>query len=92
MTKYDGSNGSIPFLDFGNKFTSSGATYDYSVLQGKAPDEIAADIRDPSRPPARASWVRRTRSPRLLCEMTNGQPGSVCNSPEIKTLRAGLTK
>ena len=48
MEKYDGSNGSIPFLDFGNKYTSSGATYDYQVLQGKSPDEIASQIRDPS--------------------------------------------
>ncbi len=92
VQKYDGSNGSIPFLDFGNKFTSSGATYDYSVLQGKAPDEIAAEIRDPSTSTSKGVLGAANSITAALCEMTNGQPGSVCNAPEIKTLRAALTK
>jgi hypothetical protein len=92
VAKYDGPNGSIPFLDFGNKFTSSGATYDYSVLQGKAPDEIAADIRDPSTATSKGALGAANSITAALCEMTNGQPGSVCNAPEIKTLRAALTK
>jgi Domain of unknown function (DUF929) len=92
VTKYDGSNGSIPFLDFGNKFTSSGATYDYSVLQGKAPDEIAAAIRDSSTATSKGVLGAANSITAAVCEMTNGQPGSVCNAPEIKTLRAALTK
>jgi hypothetical protein len=91
VLKYDGSNGSIPFLDFGNKYTSSGATYDFSVLQGKAPDEIAADIRDPSTATSKGVLGAANSITAALCEMTNGQPGSVCNAPEIKTLRTALT-
>ncbi|HEX4429041.1 MAG TPA: DUF929 family protein [Frankiaceae bacterium] len=91
VQKYDGSNGSIPFLDFGNKYTSSGATYDYSVLQGKAPDEIAADILDPTSATSKGVLGAANSITAALCEMTNGQPGSVCNAPEIKTLRTALT-
>ncbi len=91
VDKYD-NGGSIPFLDFGNKFTSSGATYDYSVLQGKAPDEIAAEIRDPSSSTSKGVLGAANSLTAAICEMDNGQPGSVCNAPEIKTLRAALTK
>jgi hypothetical protein len=92
VTKYDGANGSIPFLDFGNKYTSSGATYDYSVLQGKAPDEIAADVRDPKSDVSKGVLGAANGITAALCEMTNGQPGSVCNAPEITSLRAALKK
>jgi thiol-disulfide isomerase/thioredoxin len=91
VQKYDGANGSIPFLDFGNKYTSSGATYDYSVLQGKAPDEIAANILDPTTATSKGVLGAANSITAALCEMTSGQPGSVCNAPEIKTLRAALT-
>ena len=42
--------------------------------------------------PPRAHWERPTRSPPRVCNMTNGQPGSVCNLPEISKLRTALNK
>ncbi len=92
VEKYDGANGSIPFLDFGNKYTSSGATYDYSVLQGKSWDEIASQVRDPSTDTSKGVLGAANSITAALCNMTNGQPGSVCNLPEISKLRTALNK
>ena len=92
VQKYDGSNGSIPFLDFGNKYTSSGATYDYQVLQGKSWDEIASQLRDPSTDTAKGALGAANQITAALCNMTNGQPGSVCNLPQITKLRTALNK
>ena len=92
VQKYDGSNGSIPFLDFGNKYTSSGATYDYQVLQGKSPDEIASQIRDPSTDTSKGALGAANQITAALCNMTNGQPGSVCNLPQITKMRTALNK
>ena len=92
VQKYDGSNGSIPFLDFGNKYTSSGATYDYQVLQGKSWDEIASQIRDSSTDTSKGALGAANQITAAVCNMTNGQPGSVCNLPQITKLRAALDK
>jgi hypothetical protein len=62
------------------------------VLQGKAPDEIAAEIRDPSSSTSKGVLGAANSITAAICEMDNGQPGSVCNAPEIKTLRAALNK
>ncbi len=92
VEKYDGSNGSIPFLDFGNKYTSAGATYEYQVLQGKSWDEIASQVRDPSTDTSKGVLGAANSITAALCNMTNGQPGSVCNLPEISKLRTALNK
>jgi hypothetical protein len=92
VQKYDGSNGSIPFLDFGNKYISSGATYDYSVLQGKSWDEIASQVRDPNSDTSKGVLGAANSITAALCNMTNGQPGSVCNLPQISKLRTALDK
>jgi thiol-disulfide isomerase/thioredoxin len=92
VSKYDGSNGSIPFLDFGNKYTSSGATYAYQVLQGKSPDEIAAQILDPTTDTSKGVLGAANSITAAICGMTNGQPGSVCNLPQVKSLTSALNK
>jgi thiol-disulfide isomerase/thioredoxin len=90
VTKYDSSGGSIPFLDFGNKYVSSGATYAVTVLQGKAPDEIAAALRDPNTDVSKGVLGAANSITAAVCEMTGGKPGSVCNAPEITKLRSAL--
>jgi hypothetical protein len=91
VTKYDGANGSIPFLDFGNKYISSGATYDYSVLQGKSADEISADILDPTSAVSKGVLGAANAITAGLCEMTSGKPATVCDTTDMKKLRSALT-
>src|SRR5579862_8250471 len=49
LEKYDAANsGAIPFIDFGNRYMSVGASYDPGVLQGLTWSQIATDLHDPT--------------------------------------------
>jgi hypothetical protein len=47
-------SGSVPFLDIDNHFILAGAQYDPQVLAGLSMGQIAAQLRDPASPVARA--------------------------------------
>ena len=47
-------SGSVPFLDIGNRDILAGAQYDPQVLAGLSAAQIAAQLRDPSTPVAKA--------------------------------------
>ena len=49
LRNYD-TNGSIPFIDYGNKFMSVGATYDPAVLKNLTWDQIATALHNPGSP------------------------------------------
>ena len=53
MAQYD-PQGSIPFLDIGNRYVVIGASYSPQVLAGLSPSQIAAQLQDPSSPVAQA--------------------------------------
>ncbi len=89
LTKYD-TKGSIPFVDYGNKFVTIGASYDPSVLKGKSFDEIAAAIADPSSAIGKSVLGAANVFTATICETTGGKPGSVCDLPDIKKLRGTL--
>lgn len=75
--------GSIPFVDFGNKYVVAGASYDVSILQGLTQTQIAADIADPSTPVAKQVVGAANMMTAALCKMTNGQPAAVCTSTAV---------
>ena len=53
IQKYDAVNqGAIPFIDYGNKFMSVGASYNPAVLSGLSWTQIADDLSTPSGPVA----------------------------------------
>jgi thiol-disulfide isomerase/thioredoxin len=96
LTKYDGppqlpsqDAGSIPFIDFGNKYMVSGASYDYSVLQGKSYSQIAAAIQDPSTPIAQGADGTANYLTAGICKLTNNQPATAC-TPTVQAIEAGL--
>jgi thiol-disulfide isomerase/thioredoxin len=97
LTKYDGppqlpsqDAGSIPFIDFGNKYMVSGASYDYSVLQGKSYSQIAAAIQDPSTAIAQGADGTANYLTAGICKLTNNQPATVCAAPLITSLQSRL--
>ncbi|HUE07280.1 MAG TPA: DUF929 family protein, partial [Acidimicrobiales bacterium] len=53
LTRYD-SQGSIPFLDIGNKYVVIGASYSPQVLAGLSQAQIAAQLANPKSPVAQA--------------------------------------
>jgi len=80
ITKYDGSTGPIPFIDFGNKYMISGVSYDPGVLDGLSWATIATDLSNPSSPVAQAVDGTANYLTAAICKMTGNQPASACTS------------
>ena len=81
VTKYDGAQGSIPFVDFGNKYMQSG---DLGMLQPTNLsgnwETIAADLNKPSTSNAKAVDSAANFMTAAICKLTNNQPATACTS------------
>jgi hypothetical protein len=80
VTKYDGSQGSIPFIDFGNKYMISGASYSPQILSGLTWSQIAADLSNQNSPVAKAVDGTANYITAAICKMTGNQPANVCTT------------
>jgi Domain of unknown function (DUF929) len=96
LSKYDappyvsqGSTGAIPFVDFGNKFLISGASYNPAVLQGKSWSEVAAALSDPASPISQGAVGAANSMTAAICKLTNNQPATAC-TPAIQKLEGQL--
>jgi thiol-disulfide isomerase/thioredoxin len=81
--------GSIPFVDFGNKYMISGASYSPQLLSGKSWSQVAAALSNPSNPVARAIDGTANQITAAICKLTNNQPSSACTAT-VKALEAKL--
>jgi hypothetical protein len=88
---YTDSAGSIPFIDIGGRYVISGASYSPQVLQGKTQTQIAAALSDPNSAIAKAVDGTANLITAAICQITNGQPATVCQSPGVTTATAALT-
>jgi Domain of unknown function (DUF929) len=96
LTKYDAppyisssAAGSIPFVDFGNKYLILGASYSPQVLSGLSWSQIATDLSSPSSPVAKAVDGTANYITAAICKMTGNQPASACTST-VRSLENGL--
>ena len=90
IQKYDAANqGAIPFIDFGNKFMSVGATYNPGVLSGLTWSQIAADLHDPSSAVAKGVLGAANYTTAAICGLTGDQPATAC-TPAVKALQAKI--
>jgi hypothetical protein len=90
LAKYDAAyQGAIPFLDYGNKYMSVGASYDPAVLKNLTWQQIAADLHDPATPVAQAVLGAANYSTAAICGLTGDRPASVC-TPMVRGLRAKI--
>jgi hypothetical protein len=96
LAKYDvppyvpaGSNGSIPFIDFGNKYVIAGASYSPQVLAGLSWATIGADLSNPNSQVAKAIDGTANYITAAICKMTGNQPASACTTA-VKSLESGL--
>ena len=81
IEKYDATQGeAIPFIDYGNKFVSIGASYDPAVLSGLTWAEIAADLHNPASTVAKSVLGVANYATAAICGLTNDQPASACTS------------
>jgi len=81
--------GSIPFVDFGNKYLILGASYNPQVLSGLSWSQIATDLSNASSPVAKAVDGTANYITAAICKMTGNQPASACTSA-VQSLESGL--
>jgi hypothetical protein len=91
MDKYD-NQGGIPFVDFGGKYSFSGATYGPGVLSGMDWQQIAAKLSDPSTTQAQGILGSANLISATVCQLTNQQPAAVCGSAGVQKAAAQLGK
>ncbi|HEX3512764.1 MAG TPA: DUF929 family protein [Trebonia sp.] len=90
IQKYDAANqGAIPFIDYGNKFMSVGASYNPGVLSGLSWSQIADDMRTPSNPVAQGVLGTANYATAAICGLTGDQPATAC-TPVVKALQAKI--
>jgi hypothetical protein len=90
ITRYN-SQGSIPFLDYGNKYVQVGdlPVLEPQNLQGQAWAQIAAALKDPSSPTAQAVDSAANWTTAAICDLTRNQPATAC-TPAVKALEPRL--
>lgn len=82
--------GGIPFIDFGGKAVSNGASFDPQLLAGKSQADIAKEIADPNSAVGKAVLGSANVISAQLCQLANNQPAAVCTSPGVTAGAAGL--
>ena len=75
--------GAIPFIDYGNKALSSGASYSPSILSGFSREQIAGGLSDPTNPVTQTIVATANYITATICATTGQQPGSVCTSKGV---------
>ncbi len=90
-------NDSFPFIDIGNEYIDDGAQYVPSVLgsvENEDPShygltwlQIAQDLRNPSSLVGQSILGTANDLTAAICKVTHGQPGSVCNSAAVKSIK-----
>lgn len=88
----NGTPGSIPFLDIGNRHVAAGASFSPEILAGKSRAEIAAALADPDSPIAQAVDGAANLITAAICDVTSGKPANVCTSPGVKVAAAELAQ
>jgi hypothetical protein len=81
--------GAIPFLDFGNKYVSIGASYTPQVLSGLSWNTIATDLSNPNSSVAMAVDGTANYITAAICSMTSNQPASACTTT-VRSLQTQL--
>lgn len=83
-------NGSIPFIDFGNQFLVSGASYSPAALQNLTRTQIASGLSDPTNPITQAIVATANEQVAAICSLTKQQPATVCNAAGTKAGKKAL--
>lgn len=84
------SAGAIPFVDLGNQFMISGASYSPQVLAGQTWSTIASALNNPSSPVAQGIEGTANQLTAAICKLTGDKPASVCSTPLVSGLESKL--
>jgi hypothetical protein len=90
LNKYDAAyQGAIPFIDYGNKYLSVGASYNPAVLSGLTWAQIADDLHDPTSTVGKSVLGTANFATAAICNLTHDQPASACTSA-VRALQAKI--
>jgi hypothetical protein len=90
LNKYDAAyQGAIPFIDYGNRYLSVGASYNPAILSGLTWAQIADDLHNPASPVARSVLGTANFATAAICSLTGNQPASACTST-VRALQAKI--
>ena len=89
VSQYD-TSGSIPFVDFGNRYAFSGAMYVPDVLSGMSWKAVADSLAQPSSPQAKAILGSANLITAAVCKLSADQPAAVCSSSTIQSMEKSL--
>lgn len=89
LDKYD-SGGTIPFIDFGNRYASVGAYYQPDAIGGMSWLALADALKQPDSTQSQAIIGSANYMTAAICKMTGDQPSSVCSSATIQNLEKNL--
>jgi thiol-disulfide isomerase/thioredoxin len=96
VSKYDSSKyipglsqaGSIPFIDFGNRFFQVGSSYSPQLLAGLKAKKIAGDLSDHNNSVTQSIVATANQLTADICVMTKDVPAKVCLSPGVESADA----
>jgi len=89
VKQYD-TSGSIPFIDLGNQYASTGATYSPDAIGGMSWRAIADALKQPDSTQAKAIIGSANLFTAGVCKITGDQPAAVCSSATIQNLEKTL--
>jgi thiol-disulfide isomerase/thioredoxin len=89
VNQYD-TSGSIPFVDFGNRYSFAGATYSPDILSGMSWQAVADALAQPDSPQAQAILGSANLITAAICKLTGDQPAAVCSSATIQAIEKTL--
>jgi hypothetical protein len=85
VSAYD-TSGSIPFVDFGNRYAFDGAMYLPDVLSGMSWQAVATSLATPSSAQAKAILGSANLITAALCRLSADRPAAVCSSSTIQAI------
>lgn len=88
-SQYD-TGGSIPFVDFGNRYAFNGAMYLPDMLSGMSWQAVADTLKQPDSAQARAILGSANLITAAICRLSADQPQAVCSSPAIQAIETKL--
>jgi hypothetical protein len=82
--------GSIPFLDIGGVFVSSGSSYSPELLAGKTQAQVATALKNPQDPISQAVGATANAITAAICRTTGGQPAQACSAAGVTAASSRL--
>ena len=89
FTTYD-SQGSIPFMSYGNQYLTIGAPFFPTMLTGLDWQQVATQLQDPNSDASKAIISSANYQTAAICKITDNKPANVCTTPIIQQLESKL--